>query len=432
MLKTKKQLKFLLAFLIPVIALTMMAFGCKEKQKPEEIEPIDLTFWSVFDDKQVYDPVITAYKTIKPNINITYRKLTIEEYEDAVVEALATGKGPDIWSVHNTWLPKHINKLSAMPEILMSASAYEDTFVEVASDDFIVEDKIYGIPLSIDTLALYYNKDLLNTEGIVAAPKNWEDFKNAVKQLTKIDIHNNINQAGAAIGAAENINRAIDILYLLMLQNGAEMTNESHTQATFGLPDPDEKDYFPGIAAMTFYTDFANPNKEIYTWNLEMPYSTDAFIEEQAAMMFSYSYQRSYLQIKAPNLNYDIAAAPQITGAQKSVNYANYWAQVVSIASMYQNEAWDFVNFLSSQENVQAYTQKTDRPASRIDIIETQLDDPSLKVFAKQALTAKSWYQTAPAETEALFNTTIDDIVAGADIPETINTLAQQVTSLMR
>ncbi len=433
MLKTKRKFTLISAILILAVVLITAAFGCKEEPKQEDIQPIELNFWGVFDDSQIFEPIIKAYKQIKPNVTITYRKLTFEEYEDAVIEGLASGKGPDIWSIHNTWLPKHQNKLATMPNEVMTPLMYSDTFVEVATDDFVVDDQIYGLPLSVDTLALYYNKDLLNTEGIVSAPQTWEDFKDDVKKLTKTDIQDTITQSGAAIGTAENINRAVDILYLLMLQNGTQMVNERHTEATFDLPDETEKDYFPGTTALTFYTDFANPNKEIYTWNPEMPYSIDAFTDEQAVMTFNYSYQRSYLKTKAPNLNYDIAPAPQIAGAQKTINYANYWAYVVSNSSMHQNEAWNFLNFMADKENVEAYTQKTDRPASRIDVLETQLDDPSLKVFAKQALTAKSWYQADPAQTEGLFSAAIDEVVAGTETPsEIIRTLAEQVTSLMK
>ncbi|MDD3888030.1 MAG: extracellular solute-binding protein [Patescibacteria group bacterium] len=433
MFKTKKQSIFTAVLLSLAILLVFAGFGCKKKPTANETEPININFWSVFDDKEVYDPIITAYKTVKPNVNIVYKKLTYEEYEKAVVEGLAAGQGPDIWSIHNTWLPRHQSKLAAMPDSIMTSAMYNDTFVEVASSDFVVDDKIYGIPMSVDTLALYYNKDLLNTEGIVTAPEDWEAFKDAVKRLTKTDISDNILQSGAAIGTAKNINRAVDILYLLMLQNGTQMVNSQFTQATFNLPDQNDPKYFPGTAAMTFYTDFANSKKEIYSWNLNMPYSIDAFIEEKTAMMFNYSYQRSYLKIKAPNLNYGVSPAPQILGAQKAVNYANYWANVVSQASQNQNEAWDFVNFMSSKENDDAYCKKTDRPASRIDVLQTQLDDPNLKTFAKQALTAKSWYQTNPAETEVLFNNAIDAIVSQQTTSsDEINTLAQQVTSLMR
>ncbi len=433
MFKTKKQSIFTAVLLSLAVLLVFAGFGCKKKPTANEIQPINLNFWSVFDDKEVYDPIIIAYEETHPNIHIVYKKLTYEEYEKVVVEGLAAGQGPDIWSIHNTWLPKHQSKLAPMPDSIMTGAMYNDTFVEVASNDFVVDDRIYGIPLSVDTLALYYNKDLLNTEGIVTPPEDWEAFKEAVKALTKTDISDNIIQSGAAIGTAKNINRAVDILYLLMLQNGTQMVDSKLTQATFNLPDINDPKYFPGTAAMTFYTDFANSKKEIYSWNLNMSYSIDAFIEEKTAMMFNYSYERSYLKIKAPNLNYGIAPVPQIQGAQKSANYANYWANVVSQASQNQNEAWDFVNFMSSKENDDAYCKKTDRPASRIDVLQSQLDDPNLKTFAKQALTAKSWYQKSPAEIEVLFNNAIDQVVAQTvTVSDIINTLSAQVTSLMR
>jgi multiple sugar transport system substrate-binding protein len=433
-----KNKKIFFAILILIIAaLILTGIGCKKKAPETEVQKVELNWWGLWDSQDVFEDQISAYRKANPNIKIKYRKLTYPEYEKEVVDALAAGKGPDIWTIHNTWLPKHLDKLSPMPDAVMTPDVYKETFVDVASFDFtnVEDEKIYAIPFSVDTLALYYNKDFLGTAGIAEPPTNWTEFKEDVKKLTRVDSFGNITQAGAALGTSKNINRAVDILYLLMLQNGTLMTDEKNKKATFETKarTAEGETYVPGIDALIFYTDFASPKKTVYTWNPTMSYSIDAFVEEKTAMMFNYAYQDATIKSKAPKLNYAVAPVPQIEGTIKEVNFANYWAQVVSKTSANQETAWDFLAYLARKENVKNYVDQTKRPASRRDVIEDQLADPVLKVFAKQALTAKSWYQGDSAAIEGIFTNIIESVALGEKDPEdALKTASEQVTATMK
>jgi multiple sugar transport system substrate-binding protein len=294
---------------------------------------------------------------------------------------------------------------------------------------------IYGIPFSVDSLALYYNIDFFNTAGIGTPPANWNEFKEDVKQLTQIDSFGNITQAGAAMGTANNIDRAVDIQYLLMLQNGTEMTDDKNSRATFDAKaqTSDGDTFVPGLDALVFYSDYANPKKTIYTWNAGMNFSIDAFIQENVAMILNYSYQDEVIKSKAPRLNYGISEMPQIEGTSKEINYASYWSEVVSSTSPYQEEAWDFLSYLAKKENIQLYSELTGRPASRRDVIEEQLDDPVLKVFSKQALTARSWYQADSEANEGIFSNMIQSVALGeVEVEEALNDANKQVTAVMQ
>ena len=116
-----------------------------------------LEFWSVFDDSDVFDPLIAEYKKVSPSITINYSKKNIVSYEQDLISSLATGRGPDIFSIHNTWLPKHMAKLAPAAETMISAKRFGELFVDVASQDFIEGGKVYALPLTVDTLALFYN-----------------------------------------------------------------------------------------------------------------------------------------------------------------------------------------------------------------------------------------------------------------------------------
>jgi len=281
----------------------------------------------------------------------------------------------------------------------------------------------------VDTLALYYNRDLFNTAGITSPPKTWDEFNDDVKNLTVLDSRGNITRSGAAIGTADNINRSTDILTLLMLQSGVKMTNDSHTTATFSQSVNGED---VGQRALQYYTDFANPSKKsVYTWNDQQHYSIDAFVEGSTAMMFNYSHQIATVRSKSARFNFGIAPAPQIAGTPVAVNFANYWAPTVSKQSKNPITAWKFLVYLSSAAGDASYVNASDRPSARRDLLEQQKSDPDLGAFAQQALSARSWYQIDNSAIETIFAGMINDVNFGrASVRDALDAAESKVNVL--
>jgi len=395
-----------------------------------------LEFWGVFDDRADFDKVINNFKNKNPNISVVYRQFSFEDYEKEVINALAAGTGPDVLMIHNDWLPKYIDKITPLPENkpdpnqpFMTFRDFQDQFVDVAVQDLTANNRIYGMPLYVDTLALYYNKDLFNNAGITLPPKNWEEFNNAVERLTALDASDNIIRAGAAIGTSGNINRSTDILATLMLQSGVKMTNIGNTEAIFSRPVNGAP---VGEVTLKYYTDFADPKVKTYTWNNNQHYSVDAFVEGSVAMMFNYSHQAEVLNQKAARLSYAIAPMPQISETDFK-NYANYWAVTVSNKSSAPDKAWEFVSDLTSREGALNYLAQTMRPSARRDIINLQKNDLRLGVFAEQSLTAKSWYQIDNSAIESLFAETIDNVNFGRlSVRDALKNAESEVNVLMQ
>ena len=396
--------------------------------------PLTLEFWSVFDDSSVYQPLIAKYQQLYPNVTINYYKKDITSYEKDLLDALAAGRGPDIFSIQNTWLPKHKDKLAPAPASLITPERFSEVFVDVASQDFIDGNSVYAFPLSVDSLALFYNKGLFNSAGLTGAPKTWVDFNSAVEKLTKRDAKNNILQAGAALGTAKNINRSTDILMALMLQGGAKMVSDDKIRAAFqeSVSSSGGETFNPGKQALIFYTNFANPALKVYTWNALQHYSIDAFVEGQAATMLSYSYQVPTIRARSPHLNFGVAVLPQISSNSKKVTFANYWGQAVSRRSANQAAAWQFIAWLSSQANSREYLSATKKPTARRDLITEQAADAELSVFSQQALYASSWWEADNLAIEGIFADMIESVVAGRSaMDDALQQASAQVTVLM-
>lgn len=445
-----KTTKTLFSLVIPVLIFGLL--GSLSAALPglkcggEEEGDVTLEFWNVFDDSDVFSSLIKDFTSQYRNVKINYYKKSPTSYETELVNALAAGRGPDIFAIHNTWLPKHKDKIVPLDIESMSIKEYRDTFVEVAVKDFVdrpvasgdkeqAPEQIYAIPLFVDTLALYWNKDIFNSESIAQPPKDWHAFNEVVEKLTKKDASGNIVQSAVSLGAAKNINRSTDILAMLMLQTGAVMVDDKKETATFNLSVKAGEEYKPGISSLRFYTDFANPLKKVYTWNDKMDYSIDAFVEGKSAMMINYAYHLPTIKAKEPHLRFGIAPLPQPKDAKVMVNYANYWGLAVSAAASKteQKYAWIFIKWLSEQPQAKKYLEAAGRPTSRRDLVAWQESDLELGVFAKQNLSAKSWYQIDNLAIETIFSEMIEAVNFGyLSVEQAINRAANQVTLLMK
>ncbi|MEJ0021714.1 MAG: extracellular solute-binding protein [Candidatus Doudnabacteria bacterium] len=409
----------------------VLFFTSGSKPAPTNNGKIELVWWKTFEDTENVQDFINDYQTTHKNVSITFVKKDPSTYEQDLVNAIAAGNGPDIFSIHNDWLAKHSDKIAPAPDNLISLRTYSDNFVDVASSDFVEDNKIYAIPLSVDLLALYYNKDILGSAGIAQPPATWPELVSDVEKITKVAQPGVFSRSGVAMGTSGNVSRAVDILNLLMIQNGTKFYSDDLNTATFdqqqNLPGSSEG-FNPGATALAFYTQFADPSKVSYTWNSKSDYSIDAFTQGKVAMMLGYQYMEPMIRSKSPNLNWGVSAVPQVSDQATKVNFANYWGEAVSKSSKNTAAAWDFLNFISSNAELTKYYAKHQLVASRKDMLPQQVPDTDIGVFAENALTARSVYKKDANLFESVFLKMIDDVILRNFQPQdALNNAAQQI-----
>jgi multiple sugar transport system substrate-binding protein len=415
-------------FLIIIIIVLLLSAKAKPTGPTGNIE---LTWWKTFETSDNVQQLITDYQNTHKNVTINYVKKDISTYEQDLLNAYASDTGPDILSIHNDWLPAQIDKLAPMPA--GSVRDYKTNFVDVATNDFIKENKIYALPMNVDVLAMYYNRDILNSAG-VAPPATWEELaKVTVPKITKQDQPGNFTRSGIALGTSANVNRAVDIISLLMLQNGTQFYNPDYSQATFDqqqLPSNQSGTTCETLGCLTleYYTQFANPAKNVYTWNAKSDNSVDAFTQGKLAMMLSYYYMRPQILDKGPTLNWDVAPVPQVSQDSIKVNFANYWGEAVNKNSKNAAAAWDFLNFITSKDELSKYYTQHKQVSSRKDILQIQAQDSEIGVYAEAALSAKSVYKKDADRFEKTFSDMISDVsTKGLSANEAISNAVQQI-----
>lgn len=452
-----KSKLFILFFIFTLILTT--GLGCKGGDtvaKKAIVEPVELIFWSVFESSDNFDSIIKAYALTRPNVTIIYKKIRYEDYEKQLIDAWSNGTGPDIFAINNTWVSKYQSKILPVPTSVkipvlettksflkketkaiikefptLTVSQLKNIFPDIVYKDVVRQNQIYALPLSIDTLSLFYNKDHFNAAGIIDPPLTWLEVTEDVVKLNKLNTKGEFERSGIALGGSQNINRSNDILALLMMQNGTTMVNEKGT-VSFARSLANNDQILPGQEALQFYAGFAQPSRDVYAWNSTLPESLDLFSAGKLSMFFGYSYQLSLIKAQAPKINFGIAGMPHLKSDGTDafglpINFANYWLYSVFKNSKYADEAWDFLIFLTTKQYQDAkgnnryyaedYLEASQQPPALKNLIRNyQNKYPELSPFATQILTADSWYRGKnPDEANKIFKQLINNAVLGSD-----------------
>lgn len=392
-------------FLVIFVLIIKAVFGGKGAKKQ-----VNLTYWGLWEDKEVVQPLIELYQQKNPNIKISYEKMSPENYREKLVVRSKSGQGPDIFRFHNTWLPEIKEVVAPLPQSIMAKSEFEKTFYPVQQKDLKVDNYYYGLPLEIDGLVLVYNKNLFSKAGIAAAPTTWDDITDMVPKLTVKDRQGQLITSGIALGTSSNIEDFSDIFGLLLVQNGGSITKLNSEEAA---------------GALEIYRKFAEDPQGY--WSDAMPNSTTAFIQEKVAMIIVPSWEILTIKAANPDLTIKVLPVPAVPGGSSS-SIANYWVEGVSRFSKNQIEAWKFLRFLTEKENLtKLYEMETKfrpfgEPYSRVDLASLLIQNDYIGAVIKQA----NSYVSLPLISRTYDNGLNDEIIKYLE--NAINSTAQGVS----
>lgn len=349
--------------------------------KPSKSQgPTTLTFWGLWEDNSLVKPVISEFQKQNPNVIVNYVRQSSVNYRTRVQTQIREGVGPDVFMIHNSWLPMFTGDLYPAPSEVFNIEDYRKMFYPISEQSFVLGNSIYGASSEIDGLALFYNEDILNGVG-GKVPKNWQEFMDTASKMTVKDESGQIKTAGAALGTTGNVDHWSDILGLLLLQQ----------------PDVDLKNLAtPKVAEVfSFYTGFVtDPKKK--SWDVNLPNSTQAFAQGRVGFYFAPSWRAHDLRQINPNLKFKIAPVPQLSNRQAS--WATFWGLVVSSRGKNPTQAWNFIKFMTSPEIEKlAYQQASQvrlfgQPYSQMSLASEIVSDPIVGAFVNQGPIYKFWY----------------------------------------
>jgi len=394
-----------------------------------------VTVWGTYDDRTI-NSILEELSYSDPRFEqVTYVEKDSRTFNESLVEALASGDGPDIFFLEQNTILRHKDKILPIPYDSMSEREFKDVFIG-EGELFLGEEGIIALPFMIDPMILYWNRDHYAQAGISRPPRFWDELLPLALDgaLTIRGESGAIKRSAFAIGEYQNITHAKELLSMLILQaGGALVIKEEDNTLSSGLLRRLDDGQTPAENALRFYIDFANPAKSVYTWNRALPEAKQAFVSGVLSNYIGFASELSSIRQQNANLNFDVALVPQVRSSGSSVTYGNITGLAITEASKNPTGAIQVAFALSADKTLEKVSETMGlAPVSRA-LLSERPSDPFKVIFADAALQSNAWLDPKENDTNLVFKTMIESVVSGrARVHEAVDTAHQELGNLLR
>ncbi len=301
-----------------------------------------------------------------------HQTFPFDAYQQKVASSIPAGQGPDVVNLFYGWLPTWVKAgyLQPMPAEYIKVLDSEFSSLAQAAK---VGGRLYGMPTAVRSLALFYNRDLLNAAGFKNPPKTWDEFLSMAAKLTIKD-GNRFTQLGYAMapdGQDHHLVREV-----LIRQFGGRPYSDDGRRVLYGDA--------AGLRAFTFYTDWLKKYNVGALGNQFFPGNNayrDAFIAGKVGMIIDGSFAIGTIRSGA-KFNWGVAELPVEKVGGRKVNYGSFWMHGLTPLATGPKQAASlkFLEFLVSEETQRYWLEKVGELPARKSLIK----DPKLtldKVF---------------------------------------------------
>ena len=385
---------------------------------PESAFANEVVLWGTVNARDM-DQLLraTTERLGEVNFRVRYVEKRHESFERALLEALASGVGPDLILLPQDEFLTYANKLREIPFELYPERAFKDTFVE-EGEVFLTRKGILGLPFTIDPLVLYWNRTTFTSAGLIEPPHFWDEYFALARDLTVRNEAGTIVKSAVALGEFANVTNAKDIFAALVFQAGNPIVvrGEDGSLSSVLASRASDRAVSPAEAALRFYIDFSNPVKPTYSWNRSLPTSENVFLAGNLATYLGFASELPDIRAKNPNLNFDVAEIPQARETGVKATFGRMQALAITRKSPFGNDAWRAAQILTSAESLQLWSEISLLPPVRRDLLSDKpADDARAAIFYNAALRSRGWLDPGPRQSEAVFRDMVEAAATGRE-----------------
>jgi len=362
---------------------------------------------------------------------VTYLKVDPTQYDANLKTALANGRGPDLFLMTDDHAYRDASYALHIPYSQFPQSQFQSTFLDTATP-FLASDGIVGIPVLVDPLVLFWNKDALATAGIAAPPQYWDQVPGMVESLVKKSDSGTVQKGGIALGSYANIDSAKDILATLIIQAGGGITGLD-AEGILRSQLASQNGSTAAVTALNFYTEFADSSQPDYSWSRAFQDAQAAFAAADVAMYIGHASEYASISATNPNLNFAIAPIPQIRSAQYTADTSRVYAFAIArntqnargaLTVAYLMAGPDFISSVAKSLGMAsalrrvvtsnaAAAQPTDQTSAALQNLVSNSPKTPGTLLDFEANISKPWIDPDPDKTSQLFRDMIENTVSG-------------------
>lgn len=346
-----------------------------------------IQFWHTWQglEAEKFAQVISEFSKVHPEIKVeVLDSTTTEKQLIAMTSGAAFDVGLTMDYTANQWATT--GALADMTPFIEETGTDLSNYVEPLLKLGEVDGKQYGIPFTMDTFMLFYNKDILAEAGYSEPPKTWEEFSEMCQAVTQTDANGDYTRLGCIPDYPWVTVAAIPYSF------GASLYDEQ-TNKVLASSDTMKEALELKYSLYSGYYDNAKVQK--FKAGLGQYQSAEnPFFTGKVAFSIEGEWYPTFLEEYAPDLNWGVTSLPYPEGREaESCGFLQGAMLVIPEASKNKEAAYTFIDWLTSDEGqVALCVAKGNLPATYSGLENPALTEgnPSLTPFVEYARSAST------------------------------------------
>ena len=396
---------FATLFSVLIFSCKIPVGNCKEANKARG----DVVLWGTLPEQdmsaltQEFNPKAKTYA-------VRYKYVAEAEFEQRLVEAIASGQGPDMIIAPYQTILAETDRITPFK---ISEKLFRDAFIDGASV-LLTQSGALALPVSIEPMMLFYNRTLFSKHGVISPPTYWDEIVTLAPLLT-------VRQGGQFVESAialgtPTVPYAKDILMTIVAQLGqtpvvqtVDQNGEAYNSVQVNEPVTAGSEILPLASANRFFTQFGDPGQNAFTWaQAQTGNPADFFVGEKLAMYIGYYGEYQKLRERNPRGDFQMTMLPQTRNYNTKVTGMRMYA----IATLKTTK-----NPLASMTVEQDFASAGVAPTiariiGGVPAFRTYPGTPSLDpALASSLLVARGWYDRYAIQSTGYAATMISDII---------------------
>lgn len=305
---------------------------------PDANTPVTLNIWGGYPEMDaVYKKAGDAYHAAHPNVTVTVFSTDLRGFEQKLTTAIPSKTAGDVIVRTSDFLSRFIDQgLFSEAPANIASFVKGGAYVPFTVNDVTYNDKIWSVPEFLGRSALYYNTDMLAAAGLSGPPKTMDDIVAYAHKLAKTDASGNVVRSGLSLRLSGQGSGVAEKYWIWLEQYGKSIIKETS-------PGKWQADYNneEGVKVFQMYVDLLRDKVD----DPNIAHDAKAFETKATAMFVRESWVNGEIATAAPDLigHYGTINLPGASISQTE-------SMFVPAASPNQALAWDFIKFLTEQE----------------------------------------------------------------------------------
>jgi multiple sugar transport system substrate-binding protein len=303
-------------------------------------------FWAIGREGEVSGELAGDFMRKNPGITIEVQKMPLTAAHEKLLTAYAGDALPDVCQLGNTWLSEFValECVEPLAPFVTRASFPVADYFPAIWDSNRIDGELYGIPWYVDTRLLFCRTDLMKQAGFDAPPNTWEEWQEQLRAIKKM-----VGPKRYSVLLPLN---EYDQLMILGLQQPSELLRDKGRYGNFRSAD--------FARALEFYNSmFVNEWAPRMT-NTQISNVWDEFGHGYYSFYWSGPWNIAEFKRRMPaNLQDAWTTAPLPGPDGPGVSNAGGSSLVIFRSSRLKEQAWKFIEYLSSVETQRRFYQST-------------------------------------------------------------------------